>query len=375
MSGPLLNLSEYESFACSNLPKMATSYYSSGANDMLTLKDNREAFNRLVLKPNILVNGGVDSIDLSTSLLGDHVSMPICIAPTAMQKMAHPDGELATVRAASTIGTLMALSSMTTCSLEDVSAEAKKGPKWFQLYVFKDKSITLDLITRAELAGYSVLAITVDTPLLGRRESDIANQFTLPTHLQLDNFTHIRDVRTTAGISSVGHQGSGIASFIASQLDKSLCWNDIEWVRKHTTMKIVLKGVMTVEAALQCVQHGVDGIWISNHGARQLDTVPATIEVLPDIARAVAGRCEIYIDGGITRGTDVLKCLALGAKAVFLGRPVLWGLAKDGEAGVVRVLELLSEELQLAMQLCGCPSLASVAPTLVQSALSMTSKL
>ena len=339
---------------------------------MITLRENRDAFARLRLMPRILVD--VEKVYTETTILGEKVSSPICFAPTAMQRMAHDDGEKATARAAARHGALMTLSSWSTTALEEVMDAAPQGLKWFQLYVYKDRAVTLDLIKRAERAGYKALAITVDTPILGRREADVRNGFALPSHLTMGNFEKVGGAHSK-GTKSSGKQGSGLATYVASLIDQRLTWKDVDWVRKQTTMKIVVKGVLTVEDAQAALRNGVDGIWVSNHGARQLDTTPATIEVLPEICRAVAGRCEVYLDGGITRGTDVLKCLALGARAVFVGRPVLWGLAHSGEEGAYRALELLRNELELAMRLSCCPKLTDLKPSLVRTAFSMSSRL
>jgi len=372
-SGPTpVNIAEYEKHAMSKLPKNAFDYYASGANDMITLRENRAAFSRLRLMPKILVD--VSSLSTETTVLGDKVSSPICIAPSAMQKMAHPDGELATARANYRHKGLMILSSWSTTALEEVAQAAPEGLRWFQLYVYKDRDVTLDLIKRAERAGYKALAITVDTPQLGRREADIKNRFALPSHLTMGNFAGVGGAHKS-GTKSSGDKGSGLASYVASLIDKTLNWNDIAWVRKNTTMKIVVKGVLSADDALASVRHRVDGILVSNHGARQLDTVPATIEALPEVVKAVAGRCEVYLDGGVTRGTDALKAVCLGARAVFCGRPVLWGLAHSGEEGVYNAIKLLRDEFYLAMQLMGTTSIAELKPSMVRHALSFQTKL
>jgi len=372
-AGPTpLNVAEYEKYAKDNLPKNAHDYYASGSNDMITLRENRDAFSRLRLIPRILVD--VSSIDMQTTVLGEKVSSPICIAPTAMQQMAHPDGEKATSRAAHRHATLMTLSSWSTIALEDVAGAAPGGYRWFQLYVYKDRAVTLDLIKRAEKAGYKALAVTVDTPILGRREADIRNKFSLPAHLTMGNFAKAGGAHAS-GTKSAGSSGSGLASYVASLIDRTLTWDDIAWLRTVTNMKIVVKGVLGVDDALASVKAGVDGIWVSNHGARQLDTTPATIEVLSDIVRAVAGRCEVYLDGGVTRGTDVFKAIALGARAVFIGRPSLWGLAHSGEEGVYNVLKLLKDEFHLAMALSGCTTTAEIKPSMVRTAFQMSSKI
>lgn len=372
-SGPApVNIAEFERYAKDYLPRNTHGYYASGSNDMITLRENREAFSRIRLMPRILVD--VSNINTSTTVLGEPIASPICIAPTAMQKMAHPDGECATSRAAAKHKTLMTLSSWSTTALEEVAAAAPGGYRWFQLYVYKDRAVTLELVRRAERAGYKALAVTVDTPVLGRREADIRNRFSLPSHLTMGNFTS-QGGEHASGTKNAGKQGSGLASYVASLIDKTLSWNDIAWLRKNTKLKIVVKGVMTVDDAVASVRNGVDGIWVSNHGARQLDTTPATIEVLGDICKAVAGRCEVYLDGGVTRGTDVLKALALGARAVFIGRPTLWGLAHSGEEGVSNVLKLLNDEFVMAMQLSGCVSISDIKSSLVRPALSFQSRL
>jgi len=367
-----VNLAEYERYAKNNLPRNAHDYYASGSNDMITLRENRAAYSRLRLMPRILVD--VSDISTKTSVLGVNIDSPICVAPTAMQKMAHPDGEVGTSKAAAAHNTLMCLSSWSTTALEEVASAAPAGFRFFQLYVYKDRAVTLDLIKRAEAAGYKALAITVDTPVLGRREADIKNKFSLPSHLTMGNFAKVGGAHSQ-GTKSAGATGSGLASYVAKLIDQSLTWEDVAWVRKNTTMKIVVKGVMTAEDAIASVRHGVDAIWVSNHGARQLDTAPATIEVLPEIARAVNGRVEIYIDGGIMRGTDVVKAVALGATAVFVGRPVLWGLAHSGEKGVHDVLQLLNDEFLMAMKLCGCIRVSDLKPAMVRTAMSFQAKL
>jgi (S)-2-hydroxy-acid oxidase len=201
----------------------------------------------------------------------------------------------------------MTLSSWSTCSLEEVAAASPTGLRWFQLYVYRDRAVTLELVKRAEREGYKALAVTVDTPILGRREADIRNRFALPPHLSMGNFKNINKPSLAEGTKDPGAKGSGLASYVAAQIDQTLTWSDITWLRRNTSLKIVLKGILSVDDALDAVRNGMDGIWISNHGARQLDTTPATIEVLPEIVKAVAGRVEIYIDGGVVRGTDVFK--------------------------------------------------------------------
>jgi 4-hydroxymandelate oxidase len=298
--------------------------------------------------------------DLSTTVLGERVALPVLVAPMAFQRMAHPDGELATVRAVEAVGSIMTLSTLSTATVEDVRA-ATSRPLWFQLYVHQDRSVTRALIERVEALGYGALVLTVDTPLLGRRERDVRNEFQLPPGITIANV--MPGGSTTLGSAD---QDSALAAYFVGRHDASLTWSDLEWLRSITRLPVLLKGVLRADDAARAAEHGVSGVIVSNHGGRQLDTALATIRALPEIAQAVSGRVELLIDGGIRRGTDVLKAIALGARAVLVGRPVLWGLTVAGEAGVRRVLELLRDELDLAMALCGCARLEEVTADLVQ---------
>jgi isopentenyl diphosphate isomerase/L-lactate dehydrogenase-like FMN-dependent dehydrogenase len=331
-----INLLELEMKARESLPQTAYDYCASGANDEITLRENRLAYERITLLPRMLVD--VSERHMGTTALGEPVSMPILIAPTAFQGLAHPEGEVATVKAAGAAKTLMTLSTGSTFSIEEVMAVAT-GPVWFQLYLFKDRAISASLVKRAEVAGCKAIVFTVDVPLLGRRERDVRNQFKLP---------------------------DGLAPYIASLLDPALTWKDIEWLTGITKLPVLVKGILRSDDALLAVNHGASGVIVSNHGARQLDTTPATISILPEIVEAVGGQVEVYVDGGIRRGTDVLKAIACGARAVFIGRPVLWGLASGAEAGVRYVLEMLRQEFDLAMALSGCPTLSSITRDLIR---------
>jgi len=357
-----VNLREYEAYAKEYLPKNAFDYYASGANDMVTLRENRAAYMRLRLRPRVLRD--VSQVDISTTVLGDKVASPICVAPTAMQRMAHDQGECANARACAREGTLMTLSSWSTTALEEVAeAGGPSVPRWFQLYVYKDRDVVMDLIRRAEKAGYKAFAVTVDTPVLGRREADVRNRFKLPEHLTMGNFTNKGGAHATG--TKDGGKDSGLAAYVAGLIDRTLDWDQIRWLRRTTSLKIVVKGIMTAEDALLAVECGVDGIWVSNHGARQADTVAATIEMVPEIVRAVNKRCEVYVDGGIMRGSDAFKAVALGCTAVFFGRPALWGLAHSGEAGVAHVLQLLKAEFTASMQLTGCTKVSEIHRSMV----------
>ncbi|XP_049416258.1 hydroxyacid oxidase 1 [Epinephelus fuscoguttatus] len=363
MSGQRVCVEDFEKEAKKVLPKAVYDYYRSGADEQNTLADNVAAFKRWHLVPRVLRD--VSKVDLSVSVLGQKLSMPLCVAATAMQRMAHPEGETATARACRAVGTGMMLSSWATSTIEEVMSAMTASPGgvlWLQLYIYKDRELTLSLVRRAEEAGYKAIFVTVDTPYLGRRWDDMRNRFKLPSHLSMSNFS-------SASLAfSEGNYGndSGLAVYVAKAIDPTLCWDDITWLKKHTHLPVIVKGVLNGEDAVQAVNYGVNGILVSNHGARQLDGVPATLDVLEEVVKAVQGRCDVYLDGGVRRGTDVLKALALGAKAVFIGRPVLWGLACQGEQGVTEVLELIKEELRLAMALSGCCSVSEVSRSLVR---------
>ncbi|KNA07893.1 hypothetical protein SOVF_167430 [Spinacia oleracea] len=348
----ITNVSEYEKLAKERLPKMIYDYYASGAEDQWTLKENKNAFSRILFRPRVLID--VSQIDITTTILGFKISMPIMIAPSAMHKMAHPEGELATARAASAAGTIMALSTMATSSVEEV-ASTGHGVRFFQLYVLRDRSVVAQLVKRAEKAGFKAIVLTVDTPRIGRREADIKNRFVLPQHLTLKNFEGM-----DLGNIALYTEDSGLASYFASQVDRSLNWKDVKWLQNITKLPILLKGVVTAEDARLAVEAGAAGIIVSNHGARQLDYVPATIMALEEIVKAVQRQIPVFLDGGVHRGTDVFKALALGASGVFIGRPVVFSLAVDGEAGVRKVLQMLHDEFELTMALSGCRTIEEI---------------
>jgi isopentenyl diphosphate isomerase/L-lactate dehydrogenase-like FMN-dependent dehydrogenase len=353
-----INLFELEMMARELLPQTAYDHHASGANDEITLRQNRVAYERIALLPRVLVD--VSQRQMDTTALGEPVSMPILIAPTAFQGLAHPEGEVATVKAAGAAKTLMTLSTLSTFSIEEVMAVAA-GPVWFQLYIFKDRAISASLVKRAEVAGCKAIVFTVDAPLLGRRERDVRNQFKIPDALSVKNLLPEELEKFRDGTA-----GSGLGPCITSLLDTALAWKDLEWLAGITKLPVLVKGILRSDDALLALKHGASGIIVSNHGARQLDTTPATISVLPEIVDAVGGKVEVYVDSGIRRGTDVLKAMACGARAVFVGRPVLWGLASGAEAGVRHVLEMLRREFDLAMALSGCPTLTSITRDLIR---------
>ncbi|KAF8955822.1 Hydroxyacid oxidase 1 [Entomortierella lignicola] len=407
-----ISLADLEHNAHVTMDLNALDYYRSGANDMQTLRDNQEAFTRLRLRPRILRD--VSKVETQTTLLGHPVASPISISPTAMQRLANDEGEKATARAAAKAKKCMILSSWATTSAEDTIAAGKEIPVlndtpglplfWFQLYVYKDRAMTESLIRRVEKVGYKALVITVDTPFLGRRLADVRNVFSLPSHMSMANFETKDSKVTMANIlkndssnssdhsasearaqtkraaqgneTKVVRQESSLAAYVVSQIDPTLNWKDIEWIQSITKLPIIVKGVLTAEDAKLAAEHGAKGILVSNHGGRQLDGVLATIDALPEVLDAVKGKdVEVYLDGGVRKGTDVLKALALGAKAVFLGRPVLWGLAHDGEAGVSLALDLIQKEFELAMALAGCCKITDINRAHVQHGTMSTSRL
>jgi 4-hydroxymandelate oxidase len=353
------NVEDFEALAGRRMTRGAFDYYAGGAESEQTLRANRDAFGELFLRPRMLT--GLGAIDTATSVLGTAVASPALVAPTAFHKLAHAEGECATARAAGRAGTLMCVSTIASTSLEDVAAAAS-GPLWFQLYVYKDRAITRELLRRAKAAGYRAVVLTVDTPVLGRRERDLRNGFSLPPGVRLENLAWLADER--AGITGWS-SSSSFWAYVHEQLDASLDWSVVEWLRSEIDLPILVKGVMTAEDARLAVEHGAAGVVVSNHGGRQLDGAEATVRALPEVVEAVGGRVEVLMDGGVRRGTDVLKALALGARAVLLGRPVLWGLAARGEDGVLRVLDLLRRELEVAMALCGLSRIADVRRELV----------
>ncbi|GFS94666.1 hydroxyacid oxidase 1 [Nephila pilipes] len=358
-SSDFICVEDFEKYALQTLPRNAADYYRSGANEEQTLQENREAFKRLRFRPRFLRD--VSKRRLNTTILGHNISFPVCVAPSAMHRMAHPDGEVATAKGAAAEGVVMTLSTLSTTSLEDVAKAAPEAIRWLQLYIYTDRDSTKEFITRAEKAGFSAIVLTVDAPIFGHRFADSRNKFSLPPHLRLGNFPEPEK----SSVASTSKAVSGLNTYAESMFDASISWKDIDWLKKITSLPIILKGILTAEDALLAVEHEVAGIVVSNHGARQLDGVPATIEVLPEIVRAVAGRCEVYLDGGVRNGTDVLKALALGAKTVFVGRPILWGLVHSGESGVRRILQILKEEFDTAMALSGCSTIEDIKPSLV----------
>jgi len=353
-----INLADFESLARERLSPLAWDYFEGGAEDEYTVIDNVAAFRRVKLRPRML--NDARERDLSTTVLGQPIALPVLLAPTSHQRMAHPEAELATARGAADAGTIAVLGTGNHYSVEEVGAAVPR-PFWFQMYCYESRDVTERIIRRAEAAGARALVVTVDATFAPRRERHIRNGFALPPEVELRNMT---------GVGLQDHllrpENGGMPAFIASLRSLLLTWEEIDWMRRVTDVPIVLKGIMTAEDAALAVEHGVDAIIVSNHGGRQVDGTLATIEALPEIAEHVGGRIEVLVDGGIRRGTDVLKALALGAKAALIGRPYLWGLAVDGAGGVGRVLDMLREELDCAMAQCGQADVKRIDRSLVK---------
>lgn len=357
MSTEYLNLAAIEAAAHRSLDPMARDYYAGGARDELTLSANQRAWRELCLHYRVLVDVSQRTTD--TTVLGQPISLPIIAAPTAFQRLAHPEGELAMARGVGAADTLMILSTLSTTTLEDVSAAAG-GPLWFQLYVYRDRAVTRSLVQRAEAAGFQALVLTVDAAEIGTRERDTGNRFHLPAGLTVANLAG--DPRAAMPEDA---DGSALSKYVRDQLDPSLSWADVEWLAAQSSLPVIIKGLVRADDARRAVDHGAQAVVVSNHGGRQLDTSPATATVLPTVADAVGDAVEVYVDGGIRRGTDVIKALALGARAVLVGRPLLYGIALEGAAGATMVIDLLRAELLEGMALCGCPDLASIRRDLV----------
>ncbi|MCE9533676.1 MAG: alpha-hydroxy-acid oxidizing protein [Planctomycetes bacterium] len=349
----LVNLLEYEERARQVLPRMVYDYFASGAGAELTVGANCSDFDRLRLRPRALV--GVGNRDHSTTVFGQKIPSPIAVAPMAFQKLAHVDGEMASVRGSGTAGALFVASTMATYRMEEMAAAAT-GPIWFQLYVFKDRGLTRALVQRAETAGFTALQVTSDVPVMGLRETDMRNAFQVPPEFKIKN------VESELPPSDAE---MGDALYANCQFDVDLNWKDVEWLCGLTKLPVLVKGILRGDDAVRALDHGAKGVVVSNHGGRQLDTAISTIEALPEIVDAIGGRGEIVIDGGIRRGIDILKALALGATVAQVGRPVIWGLSLGGEDGVARALTLLRNEFDNVMAQCGCRTVKAITRDLV----------
>ncbi len=346
----LLNVDDFEAAARARLAPDAFDYYAGGAGDEVTLRRNREAWARLALRYRVL--RGVARPVLAARVLGHDLSLPVLLAPTAFQGLAHPEGEVATARAAAAAGTIHVQSLLSSAALEQVTGAAP-GRVFLQLFMLRSRGLTEMLVARAEDAGCSALVVTVDAPRPGRRERDLRRRLRLPVAAMLAHLL-------PGGLPPLG-EAPGVSVF-ETLLQPGLSWADVEWLRGRTKLPIVLKGLVRGDDARLAAEHGAAAVVVSNHGGRQLDGAPATAEVLAEVVDAVAGALEVWVDGGLRRGVDIVKALALGARAVLVGRPTLWGLACGGEQGVARVLTLLREEIELALVLAGAHSPSDLTP-------------
>ena len=346
-----INLFDFEAIAKERLPKAEYDYIAGGATDEISVDRNRRAYASWAFRPRVLRD--VSALDLSTEVLGVRVKLPVLIAPCGGHKRAHPEGELATYRAATACGTILAVSANSNTSFEAL-ANAAQGNLWVQMYPFRDKELTKDWLKRAKANGYKAVVVTLDSQWPPKRERNIRNQYRRTRGVNYSASREHPDAPRPAG--------SGAGS------DPAATWKDLEWIRAATDLPVVAKGIMTGEDVELCAEVGAAGVIVSNHGGRHLDNTLATVEVLSEAVAAAKGKLEIYLDGGIRRGADVVKAIALGAKAVFIGRPLFWGLAVDGEKGVIRVLDILREEIEITMAKCGRPTVPSIDGTTIVKA-------
>lgn len=376
----IVNIEDLRQLAKRKLPKALFDYVDGGAEDEYTLRANQLDFRHYTFDPRVLVD--VSHRDLSTSVLGEPLAMPVILAPTGFTGTLAPRGEILAARAAAMNGLIFTLSTMSICSLEEV-AEASAGPRWFQLYVWKDREITRSLIERARAAGYRALVLTVDTPVLGLREKDVRNGLTIPPKMTARNVLDtvrraawLKDTLTHpkitfgnfVGTAGVAHDPVSIAAFTTAQFSPSVTWDDLDWFKSVWGGPLLIKGILSAEDARRAVDHGVEAIVVSNHGGRQCDYVPSALEVLPEIADAVAGRAEVILDGGVRRGSDVVKAVALGARACFIGRAFNYGVAARGQEGAEKAIEILRSEIDRCLALIGRPKIGDLDRSVLREA-------
>ncbi|MEI6573731.1 MAG: alpha-hydroxy acid oxidase [Alphaproteobacteria bacterium] len=360
-----LTIAELKDLARRRVPKMFFDYADSGSWTESTYRANESDFAKILLRQRVAVN--MEGRSLATEMLGEKIAMPVALAPTGLTGMQHADGEIKAARAAEKFGVPFTLSTMSICSIEDVAENTSK-PFWFQLYVMRDRKFIERLIDRTKAAKCSALVLTMDLQILGQRHKDLRNGLSAPPKFTPKHIwqmatrpqwclgmlgTHRRTFRNLVGHVDNLADLSSLSAWTAQQFDPTLSWNDVGWIKDRFGGKVIVKGVLDPEDAKLAVSHGADGVIVSNHGGRQLDGAPSSIRILPEIVEAVGGKAEIYLDGGIRSGQDVLKALALGAKSTFIGRPFLYGLGAGGEAGVTRALEIIRKEMDITMALCG----------------------
>jgi isopentenyl diphosphate isomerase/L-lactate dehydrogenase-like FMN-dependent dehydrogenase len=351
----LVNVADFERAAAERLEAGVLGYFAGGACDEVTLRDNVAAWRRWRLRPRVLA--GVGEVETTVEVLGGELAMPVLVAPVAYQRLVHEDGEAGMARAAAAAGTVMCLSTLATARPSEVAAAAPDGRRWFQLYCFRDEAVTRALMEEAVESGFEAIVVTVDAPRGGRRERDLRTGFKVPEGIGVPSVQ-----------AALGSERAVTIEETFALMDPALGWAELEDLASESEVPVLVKGVLSAEDAALAVEHGAAGIVVSNHGGRQLDCVAASADALPEVVDAVEGRGAVLVDGGVRRGTDVAIALALGADAVLVGRPALWGLAVGGEDGARRVLELLRAELELALALCGCASPAELSRAHVQRA-------
>ncbi|SDM34490.1 alpha-hydroxy acid oxidase [Maricaulis salignorans] len=370
------NIDDLRALAKKRLPRMVFDYIDGGADDEVTLRANCSRYDAYALNWKALVD--ISKIDMTTTVMGSPCAAPIIVTPTAAQRLFHPrGGETAVARAADASGLIYSLSTLGSTSIEAIAAETD-GPKWFQVYVWKDRAVVETMLERARAAGFTGLILTVDVPVAGNRERDLRNAFTVPPKISAKTVSQILasprylfDMLTTpkitpANFADADPEGDGIMGYINRQFDRTVTWEDARWMKQVWGGPFAIKGIVRPDDARRCIDIGADAVWVSNHGGRQLDGSTATIDALPDIVHAVDGQAEVILDGGIRRGTDIIKALALGARAVAIGRPYLYGLGAAGEAGVGRALEFLTTSLERDLALTGVTRLSELGPDFVR---------
>ncbi len=350
-----LSLHDYEAAARAVLPPTTWDYVAGGSEDEVTLRANRSAFDRWRLLPRVLT--GAHPVSTVTSVLGQEIALPVLVAPSGRHRLCHDEGERATARGARAAGTIYIMSTAATFPIEEIATEA--GPWWFQLYVYRDREVTRDLVARAVAAGASALVVTVDVPTRGRREAEERVQFAMPPGIATAHLSSAPERPSAGGLASA------LAREINAVFDPRLTWHDLDWLASLSPLPVLVKGVLHPADAERAIDYGAQAILVSNHGGRQLDSAVSSLEALPAVVEAAAGRVEVLLDGGIRRGTDVLKALALGARAVLIGRPIHWGLTVGGESGVCHVLDLLRDEVARALLLCGVAGPVEVGRSLI----------
>ncbi|ODM94467.1 Hydroxyacid oxidase 1 [Orchesella cincta] len=343
----LVCVQDFENEALAKLDRNAGNYYKSGSDDEITLARNLSSYNRWLIRPRMLID--VSKRNLKKTVLGKPVSFPIGFSPCGFQCLAHPEGEVSSAQAACGLGSIFVLSTYATRSIEEIGKACPNGRKWFQLFPNTQEHVSIDMVKRAERAGFEAVVVTLDAQFFGNKRVTAREGLTFPPQLRLGNLVDYVETSGTASDDDV----TNVSEHVCRTLANNLTWDLVSRLRKHTKLPIILKGILTTEDATIAVQHNVDGIWISNHGGRQIDTAPQPIDVLPEISAVVQGKCEIYIDSGVRRGSDAFKAMALGATMAFVGRPQIWGIAVAGADGATRVLEILREELDLTLALSG----------------------